>query len=328
MPVLHFLNVRSGDCSIIQHGSGRVTMVDVNNARLLTERERVVESLAQKFAAVSGNFNQKFSPANPIEYMRERDIDKIFRFILTHPDMDHMDGIADLFEAFSPPNFWDTANTCDKDTDDWENAPYRKEDWDFYCTLRESESDPKRLVYHSGESPREFWKEDAISILAPTKGLIDAANDAEEWNDASYVLLYRAKHTADGATWKTVLAGDSHDGTWEHILDAHAADVGSIDLLLAPHHGRDSDRDHSFLDILKPSLTLFGNASSEHLAYEEWSRRGLAVITNNQAGSIIVDFTTEYGAVYATNKKFAEAKLGEDAIYSEKHKAWLCAFVR
>jgi competence protein ComEC len=327
MPVLHFLNVRNGDCSIIQHGSGRITMVDVNNARL-TEKEKATESAIQKLAATSGNLNQKASPVNPIKYMREREINSIFRFVLTHPDMDHMDGLADIFDEFSPSNFWDTANTCDKDAEDWGNSPYRKEDWEFYCDLRKSVSDPKRLVYQCGQTPCDFWKDDAIRMLAPTKELIDAANEAEDWNDASYVLLYRAKHSSGDAVWKTVLSGDSHDGTWEHVLDAHADDVGGLDLLLAPHHGRDSDRDHSFLDLLKPKLTLFGNAPSEHLAYDEWTRRGLPIITNNQAGSVIVDFSTKRGSVYATNESFARSKLGDGALYSEEHKAWLCAFVR
>jgi beta-lactamase superfamily II metal-dependent hydrolase len=328
MPVLHFLNVRSGDCSIIQHGSGRVTMVDVNNARRLTESERIVEASIQKYAATSGNFNQKAHPVNPIEYMRERGIGGPFRFVLTHPDMDHMDGIVDIFAEFSPPNIWDTENTCDKDADDWDNAPYRKEDWDFYCRLRTTRSNPKRLTYLSGQSRCDFWKDDGIDVLSPTQPLLDAANEASDWNDASYVLRYSAKHSNGEASWKVVLAGDSHDATWEHIIDVHADVVSDIDLLLAPHHGRDSDRDHVFLDVLKPKLTLFGNAPSEHLAYDEWSRRELPVITNNQAGSVVVDFSSKHGAVYCTNKKYAEKELGSSAHYNDVHKAWLCAFVR
>lgn len=328
MPTLHFLNVRSGDCSIIEHSSGRVTMVDVNNARRVTDSERIAESVVQKLASVSGNFNQKKNPANPIVYMRERNIGSVFRFVLTHPDMDHMDGIVDIFDVFSPPNFWDTANACDKDSDDWDNAPYRKEDWDFYRDVRSSTSNPKRLLYHSGQPVADYWKDDGLAILAPTPELIAAANEAEEWNDASYVLLYKVKHVDGGPDWKIVIAGDSHDGTWEHLLEAHEDKLGDVDVLLAPHHGRDSGRDHAFLDLLKPKLTLFGNASSGHLAYDEWSRRDLPIITNNQAGSIIVDFAMKHGSIYATNKKFAETRLPDDPPYDEARRAWLCGFVR
>lgn len=34
---IHFLNVAEGNCSIVQRGSGRVSVIDVNNA-LLTRR--------------------------------------------------------------------------------------------------------------------------------------------------------------------------------------------------------------------------------------------------------------------------------------------------
>lgn len=34
MATLHFLNVKEGDCSIIEHASGRVTVMDVYVMRL------------------------------------------------------------------------------------------------------------------------------------------------------------------------------------------------------------------------------------------------------------------------------------------------------
>ena len=96
MGIVHFLNVKDGDCSIIQHLSGNVTMIDVCNASgddlsaYLVEQQR----LAAEAAAGSGNFNQKDYPVDPILYMRERSINDIFRYIQSHPEMDHMDGIA------------------------------------------------------------------------------------------------------------------------------------------------------------------------------------------------------------------------------------------
>lgn len=56
------------------------------------------------------NFNQKAYPVNPISYLKKHGISAVFRFILTHPDMDHMDGIKDFFEEFEPINFWDIHN--------------------------------------------------------------------------------------------------------------------------------------------------------------------------------------------------------------------------
>jgi beta-lactamase superfamily II metal-dependent hydrolase len=77
-------------------------------------------------------------------------------------------------------------------------------------------------------------------------------------------------------------------------------------VLIAPHHGRDSDRSHDFLDSLKPGLTLFGCADSEHLAYDQYNRRNLLKITNNQAGNVVMVPSASGIEIYVENKKFAE----------------------
>ena len=40
---------------------------------------------------------------------------------------------------------------------------------------------------------------------------------------------------------RIVFGGDSHDASWDHILENHEADVTNVDLLIAPHHGRCSN---------------------------------------------------------------------------------------
>jgi hypothetical protein len=76
--------------------------------------------------------------------------------------------------------------------------------------------------------------------------------------------------------------------------------------LIAPHHGRKGTIDFSFLDVMKPKLTFFGNANSEYLAYEEWRKRGLEKITNNQAGSLIAAFEDNNMNVYARHEVFTK----------------------
>lgn len=318
---VHFLNVDEGDCSIIQHASNRVSVIDVCCARV--EQEETTVKKAGLGEGLPGNFNQKESPENPIRYLARLGVTNIFRFILTHPDMDHMDGIADLFGRVPPSNFWDTANNKEID----ENSgfgPYREEDWLFYKNLRDAvQGDtPKRLTLYSGDSG-QFWNRnadntpgsDGLYVLAPTPDLVQQANDSGDHNDLSYVIEYRS------AGGRVLFAGDSHDGTWEHLLTAHKNAVSNVDVLIAPHHGRHSDRDFEFLDVVRPKLTLFGNAKSEHLAYGSWSSRGLAYITNNQAGSVIVDLDASPIRIFVSNEKFARAA-NPRTYYSDLHLGW------
>lgn len=325
MPTIHFLNVKDGDCSIIEHVSGHKTIIDVCNAVAINEAvektDRYIRAASPLEKGVYGNFNQKKYPVNPIIYMRDRGMKSVFRFILTHPDMDHMDGIKDFFDAFSPANFWDTNNAAEKSFGDGNNTGYSEDDWKFYKKLRDGNpsADPKRLAltsgargqyYNRGDDPESGG--DGLHVLAPTAELVSSANASEDFNDGSYVVLYK---TGDH---KIVFAGDSHDHTWEHVLSAHRKDVEDVDLLIAPHHGRHSDRDWEFLDVLNPALTLFGNGPSEHMAYSAWSNRDLPIITNNQAGSVIINAGVSPMDVYVTCKAYAEASNPRNASYSSE----------
>ena len=108
MSKIHFLNVKNGDCSIIQHNTGHISIIDVCNARKVVANESAQAAAFSSCDSPSGNFRQKEHPENPIEYLNNINCNYIFRYIQTHPDMDHMDGIKDLFDSFEVVNFWDT----------------------------------------------------------------------------------------------------------------------------------------------------------------------------------------------------------------------------
>lgn len=90
---LHFLNVKNGDCSIIEHSTGNTTVIDISNGKEDDSR-LLLEALGLESAS-QGNYHQKNNPENPISYLKNLNKKSIMRFILTHPDMDHMDGLKD-----------------------------------------------------------------------------------------------------------------------------------------------------------------------------------------------------------------------------------------
>ena len=325
MSTLHFLNVKNGDCTLIQHISGHLSVIDVCNAKKVDELKKALEEVvSRKYAGtVQGNYNQKKNPVNPIEYIKSFNENSIFRFILTHPDMDHMDGIKDLFKEFSPTNFWDTDNNEEKEFD--EESPYNPDDWEFYKSLRDSnsDSDPKRLAMYDGAKGKYYNQNeqgqsggDGLYILSPTQEIIKNANESNDYNDSSYVILYKA------GGGKILIPGDAQEKTWEHLMENHEDDIKNCTILLAPHHGRKLDS-YDFLNTVNPTVTFFGNASSKHLAYDAWSSRKLPIITNNQAGCIVVDVSSNPMKLFVTNETFAE-KVNEDTYYSNIYNAYYC----
>jgi beta-lactamase superfamily II metal-dependent hydrolase len=175
---------------------------------------------------------------------------------------------------------------------------YNKEDWIFYKNLREGKyTNTKRLTYFD-TNDCEYWNQENIKILCPCKQLLDKACECVDYNDSSYAFLFTPPK-ADGSNWKILFGGDTHDASCTHIIENYKDEVSNIDILFAPHHGRDSDRNYDFLKVLNLKVTLFGNASSKHLAYDCYPKIRL---TNNQAGYIILNIQTDK-IRYSDNKR-------------------------
>ena len=242
--------------------------------------------------------------------------------------MDHIGGIEDLFNEFSPANFWDTDNACVKDGFG-NGGPHDEQDWLFYKALRDNRptESPKRLVLYSGKRGKYYNQAedgsgggDGIYILSPTKELMKAAIELDDYNDSSYVLVYKS----NGG--RIIVAGDSHDATWEHILANHYNDVANAEVLLAPHHGRKSNRTYQFLDVVKPKITLFGNANHEHLAYGAWNSRQLQFITNNQANCVVINTDVKPMQFFVTNEVFARSR-NPQTYYSPIYHAYFLGYL-
>jgi len=233
----------------------------------------------------------------------------MYRFILTHPHLDHMDGIKKLFDDLDVTNFWDCGIRTEK-PDFKEYKQYLEEDWDFYDDLIHNRVDDVTVVSPRAGSVGQFWNVDDedksgygdyLSIVSPDSSLLASANGDGEIHDASYVIVYRS------CAGRIIFGGDSNSKTWEYILEHHKDLVSDAAVLFAPHHGRKANQDFSYLDTVKPRVSFFGCASSEHLAYSAWRNRDLLYFTNNQCGNVHVYPEGDYVEVFIENESYARA---------------------
>ena len=66
MATIHFLNVNEGDCAVIKHNSGHVTVIDVCNAKTPEPMTEVVlAALAKAESGITGNFSAEEVPREP-----------------------------------------------------------------------------------------------------------------------------------------------------------------------------------------------------------------------------------------------------------------------
>lgn len=185
---------------------------------------------------------------DPIEFMKRTYPGRqLWRYIQTHPDLDHMRGLRRLGEEIGFVNFWDTAN--DKVVTSYRSDADRV-DWQFY---RSQES---RKLYVRGQSYYAFGKEengmpggDNIEILSPNVEIVGACNTADSYNDISVVI--RVHH----AGRSVLLPGDAEDTAWENLVNAYG-DRLKTDFLKASHHGRDSGYHMEAVRLISPRMTF------------------------------------------------------------------------
>lgn len=297
---IHFLNVGHGDCTIIEHASGHLTMLDINNADQLDDDSR--RELAESYGITGIDYeqsllfaralNQSFRKAflqpkgydvtltDPVNYYLAHWQGKsIFRFILSHPDLDHIRGVKRLAQERIPiRNFWDTdhnieAKDCKSDGD--------KAEWAQYQKLRQSKADPKVFLNYRDDQ-NKYWNQDdaggqgdGLYILAPTRKLTIDANEAEDPNAHSYVIWF------EYAGIKVVLGGAATEAVWKSIHDNYGKDL-KCDVLKASHHGRDTGYYQPAVEAMSPQYTVVSvgkkpesDASNKYRQYCEnvWSTR-------------------------------------------------------
>jgi competence protein ComEC len=292
---VHFLNVGHGECTIIEHPSGRLTMVDINNSQDY-DQDSLTEYLAERrkpqllpglYGASAGNAlagvgaggglfgNSLFGTLSPgvgllSEFMWMEDAKKevtdpirflqdnypnrsLFRFILTHPDLDHMRGLKRLYELIGFANFWDVAHTKSTPAFRGDND---REEWAFYQRLRSGSVGLAPKYFHRGDQWYAFACDeqgmlggDNIQILSPTPALIQSCNAAKKSNDLSYVL--RVFHVGRSL----LLTGDIEEEAWNNLAWAYGAALKS-DFMAASHHGRDSGYHLPCLQLIQPSVIV------------------------------------------------------------------------
>ena len=314
----HFLNVGRGDCTIIEFPSGRVAVVDIYNLKALDE-DTSLELLAEniehikKVAELAGTsmksaavaFLKKASEqlTDPLEYYDTYigEYKDIFRFIITHPDMDHMTGLYRLHEQEPVKDIWNFWHTGYEDFNladtDWSDSyGYDERDWETYKELRTSTNLPKALKKQRG-STGEFWTEDGIEIWAPTPELEKLAIEKDKPNIISMVLKISYQDRS------IMLGGDAtSEETWPTIWPY--TPMSNIDILKASHHGRKSGYYQKAVEEMAPKLTItsVGN-ERKHDATENYRKYSDYTVSLRKSGDITVTIEDDGSLTYSPNIK-------------------------
>lgn len=269
---IRFLNVGNGDCTIIELPDGNTMVVDICNGN---------------------GSNTRLD--NPIAHLSRAS--SIFRYVQTHPDMDHMDGLDALRRKLTITNFWDTRNTKPKPDFTGPFAKGNPEDWRAYQELRQNAKFNMRdlqpiTLQSGGELPYNLY------VLHPTSAFADDANNQADWNLISYVILMQFRR------FKLLLGGDASDSAWEDILkwaqqnSAARSLLANVHVFKVSHHGRWSS--YCGADMLKLTnprhiVISKGTVPGEQSAYGSYYNKvGSERLWRTSQGRVVLTFDEAY----------------------------------
>ena len=291
-------NGEAGDMFYIQHGSSNFTIIDccLNDS----SKDEIVAEINEK-----------------------RKGKDITRFISTHPDEDHICGIEFLDREIEILNFYCVENAATK-TDE-------SDSFSHYCKLRDN--DQKHFYIYKGckrkwmndndERDGKNYGSSGINVLWPItansdyKDALKKANDGTAFNNISPVFTYSLNNGV-----KVMWMGDMEHDFLEKVKD-YIEWPEHIDILFAPHHGRDSGKVSSdILKKLKPKVIVVGEAPSDYLNYYD----GYNTITQNSAGDIVFLCDTGKVHVYVSKYDYSVDFLNDESYYNNDLGQYLGSF--
>jgi beta-lactamase superfamily II metal-dependent hydrolase len=241
----------------------------------------------------------------------------ISRFISTHPDQDHISGLVELDKRLPIINFYCVKNEATK------SEEAMTADFVRYCELR----DDIKKAFHIYKGCSRRWMNKAneerdsagINILWPStsngdfqEALIEAKAGGSP-NNISPIIKYSLEKSAR-VLWMGDLETDFMEGIEE------AVEIERVDILFAPHHGRDSGKvPASWLEQLDPQLIVIGEAPSQHLNYYQ----GYNTITQNSAGDITFECETGWVHIYVSSSTYSVGFLKDERKKSSSGKNYI-----
>jgi len=275
MSIIKSFSVGDGDMFYILHGSSNFTIIDCFLDDL--NKDNIVNEIIQ---------NRKGK--------------NITRFISTHPDEDHISGLKFLDEKLGLVNFYCVENSAIK--------PNESEDFRYYRLLRDGEHHyyvykgcKRKWMNDNDDNDGKNYGSSGIDFLWPVlssehynEALENVAN-GNGYNNISPVFTYSMSNNV-----KVMWMGDMEHDFLEKIK--HEIVWPEVDVLFAPHHGRESGKVSSdVLKKLKPQIIIIGEAPSQNLNYYP----GYNTLTQNSAGDIVLECIDKLVNVYISNDSYS-----------------------
>ena len=204
-----------------------------------------------------------------VPYLRRKGINEIDLLILTHPHLDHLEGLLPVIKEFKVDMVLDSGLISDL-----------QEYKEFISTIQE-----KGIPYHQAKAGDNFIFSNNLEIFLLNPLYDSDFYEESDFNNASIVVKLFYKN-AD-----FLFTGDIEEATekrllvWQNILQS--------DILKVGHHGSATSTNLEFLDKVNPSIGVitvgknnFGHPS--HKTIERLEDKNIQLYRTDEDGTIII----------------------------------------
>lgn len=231
------------------------------------------------------------------EIVKESNNKYIQRFISTHPDDDHIHGIEDLWKKWSTKNFYCVANNFAPDP---KNPSLTK-----YIELRDNHNTAIHKGLKRAFLNKKGITDDGIDINSSGINFLWPDLQNEEFKTALKKVQTEPNNICPAITYKVnggpsfLWMGDMETEMQKSFYESEKGKIGHIDIVFAPHHGRESGSiPEELMKELSPEIIVIGNAPSKNIKYLDTD----LTITQNTSGDILFDIKYDRVIVYTQRK--------------------------
>lgn len=245
---VNFINVGEGDC-------------------ILIEAPNKINILIDGGGTPQGDFDVGSKIVVP--YLRRKGISEIDLLILTHPHLDHLEGLLPVLKEFKVGMVLDSGLLCDI-------SAYKE----FISLIQK-----KSIPYHKAKAGDNFVFSNNLEIFLLNPLYDSDFYDESDFNNASIVVKLFYKNADFLFTGDIEVTAEKKLLVWQNILQS--------DILKVGHHGSITSTNLEFLDKVDPRIAIitvgknhFGHPSQKII--ERLEDGNIQIYRTDEDGTIII----------------------------------------
>lgn len=222
----------------------------------------------------TGAYGKNQADFSPLLHLKNKyGVTKLDYVIITHPHRDHIDDIFNFYELH-PATFLRPKHLTEEEIRQG-NQPGDDEHIDKYLEINSDYCHP----IPAGTSPTDQENNGGVNIQSFHPTSCSTSN----LNNHSIVTII------EHATIKVLITGDNEPPSWNELLEKHSfrTAISGTDILLAPHHGRESAFHRDLFDYITPKLTIISDGPSDSSAVSKYGEVTTGWEVHRRSGGLV-----------------------------------------